>query len=172
MKRKVIAILVSLLFLLSDFSVSMAKENESKSTIEGVIKSAQNCLNFLYRQGNKEWGNCILGEKKALFNNDNEIVAYYILIQNGNRNKGYIILSAEKPYNVIEYSFDKENFMEEAIENVSKQYCISQKKQKIFYLGGLTYVIGGEDSRKNKKYINISTNNLTSVSKDELEQFF
>lgn len=38
MKRKVIAILVSLLFLLSDFDVSMAKENENISTMEGVIK--------------------------------------------------------------------------------------------------------------------------------------
>ena len=170
MKRKVIVILASLLFILSDFNVSMAKEDENKNTMEGVIISAQNCLNFLYEQGNKEWENCVLGDKMALFNNENEIVAYYILVQNCNKNKGYIILNAEKPYNVIEYSFNKDNFIEEAKLNISKQYCISQKKQKVFYLGGLTYVIGGEDNRKNEKFINISTNALSSVSKDDLEE--
>ena len=86
MKRKVIVILASLLFILSDFNVSMAKEDENKNTMEGVIISAQNCLNFLYEQGNKEWENCVLGDKMALFNNENEIVAYYILVQNCNKN--------------------------------------------------------------------------------------
>lgn len=166
-KTKIISMLCMLALLLSSNSVAVAKEKKENGSVTEAIRSADNFLTFMSKQGNEKWANCTLGEKKALFNLKNEIVAYYIEVERNNCDKGYIIISSDASYNVLEYSFD-DSFIQEAKETVAENYNIDKNNQKIIYLGGIDYAIKGTGRNKKEQYFDITTSSASKVSKKDL----
>lgn len=106
--------------------------------------------------------------QKALFDGNSEISAYLYYIENNNKRLGYIIANAKDPNYIIEYGEDL--FLDIASDEVNEEYGIKEKNQKIYYLGGMSYVIGGKSKKNDRKCINVSTNSMEEISEEEISE--
>ena len=123
---------------------------------------------FVTIQKGSVWKGCEFSKEIALFNSDNEITAYYIELVNDGKKCGYIIINAHNPYNIIEYSYQKDSFLNEAKKSVANEYNIAEHKQKIYYLGGINYAISGTNKDGNKKIVDVTTSTTYEISKKTL----
>lgn len=52
---------------------------------------------------------------------------------------------------------------------MEKDYNIDENKQKVYYLGGMSYVVSGKNNNGKKIYVDVSTNNMEKMSKKKLQ---
>lgn len=140
------------------------KSENRLNQIENIVNSFTN-NNFSKSNGE----NYAIDSERALFDSDENIIAYYFELSNSNKKCGYVIIEANEPYNIIEYSYEDESFLEKAEEKVEADYNIDEKKQKIYYLGGLNYVVSGKNNNKKRIYVDVSTNSMEKLSKKKLQ---
>lgn len=139
------------------------------SYLKDIEKSVYAFMGTNKNFSESKWENCIISSEKALFDSDNNISAYYIELMKNDKKCGDIILEANYPYSIIEYSYDDESFLEIAEEKVEEDYNIDENKQKIYYLGGMNYVVSGKNDNGKKIYVNITTSNMEKMSKKKLK---
>lgn len=129
-------------------------ENNAK----GQVHSIAQC------QKNGRWRGCRFGKKIALFDSVNQITAYYFELTRKSKNRGYIIVDAKNLDRIIEYSEGRKSFLQKAKQIVAGKYHIQQRKQKVYYLEGMSYVIGGTNKNGDKKYIDVTTRKMKIIS--------
>ena len=92
--------------------------------------------------------------------------AYLYNVKKNKQIEGYIIASSEENNNIIE--FGDELFLDNASEKVEENFDVKKKKQKVYYLGGMIYEIGGNDNKDEKVLVDVSNNNIEKISEKEM----
>lgn len=137
-----------------------------ESDIDAITKNVSNHFKRIM-ENNVEWKDSTIRVKKALFNSDGEINAYiFNVMKDGNR-IGYLIADNEENSNIIEYG--KELFLDEALNAIDDEYEVEPENQKVYYLGGINYAIGGKDSSNENVYVDITTSDCNEISKADLK---
>lgn len=107
-------------------------------------------------------------ERRALFDCNNNIEAYYFGLQDKNENPaGYVITganSAEMP--IIEFSKNGNSFINESVQYIDEGLGINYSN-KIYYLKNMVYVCEVSDG-KEYDYYDISTNSCPKVEETVL----
>ncbi|MCI8956118.1 MAG: hypothetical protein HFG29_03890 [Eubacterium sp.] len=145
------------------------KKCHNGTSLKEIENIAHSFINTSKKFSKSKWENCTIDSERVLFDSDDNISAYYIgLIKNGKK-CGYVILEAHAPWSIIEYSYEGQSFLEIAEEEVEKDYNIDENKQKVYYLGGLSYVVSGKNNNGKKIYVDVSINNMEKMSKKRLQ---
>lgn len=141
--------------------------NISSQDIVEVEKNVKHQFHMLL-QNNDDWKDSNIVLKKVLFGSNQEISAYLYYVVKNKNNIGYLIASADTPNYIIEFGEDL--FLDFASDEVYKEYGIKQKNQKTYYLGGISYAIGGNNKKKEEIFIDISTDNIEEISEEQLSE--
>lgn len=97
-----------------------------------------------------------------MYSEDDMVSAYMVTFEKEERQKGYAVIDIrENQGQVIEYSYGEDNFIEEAKDQICEDRK-EEKNAKIYYLGGLSYVL---KTKKGKKavYTEIATSDTKQV---------
>lgn len=143
-------------------------QKNEQTTLQNVVDNVVTQFESI-RVQNKTWMEANLEFDKALFDSENQISAYLFSIEKNGDKLGYLIANTSLANNIIEYG--EACFLDEAMEKVEQTYEVEKEEQKVYYLGDLNYVIGGEDDNKNDIYIDVSTSQYEELEEDELVEF-
>ncbi len=176
-KKIILVFVIIIATFLQSFYVS-ADSNKLEAqdnvlSLENIKISAENQIHNIARiNENNSLKNCSLGKITALFDSNDNINSYYIELISNNNKCGYVIISAEKYNNILEYSCCEESFLLQSKNELEKEYSVNKNEQKIYYLGGINYAIGYYDNNRNKKYFDVSTSNINEINKEELDKIY
>lgn len=170
MSKKICKIIIATIMLmilgiteLSEGSiVAMSKQEDSIASVQDNVEYQFNVL----RKNKKEWKDSELVLKKVLFDSNQKVSAYLYNVKKNKQIEGYIIASSEENNNIIE--FGDELFLDNASEKVEENFDVKKKKQKVYYLGGMSYAIGGNDNKDEKVLVDVSNNNIEKISEKEM----
>lgn len=140
MSKKICKIIIATIMLmilgiteLSEGSiVAMSKQEDSIASVQDNVEYQFNVL----RKNKKEWKDSELVLKKVLFDSNQKVSAYLYNVKKNKQIEGYIIASSEENNNIIE--FGDELFLDNASEKVEENFDVKKKKQKVYYLGGMS----------------------------------
>lgn len=168
---KIVTMILSLTILITSVP-AYAAEKDSWTDKTATLKEIEDCAerqvdSIAEIAGNSNWKDCTFDKRIALFDSQNNINAYYIELTKNGKNCGYIIVGVDNK--IIEYSYDKCSFIQVAKDEIEDEFNIANKKQKIYYLGGINYVIGGKDKKGQEKYIDISMADTEEIKEKELD---
>ncbi len=114
--------------------------------------------------------NAELQLKRVMFSPNEEINAYlFYLVQNG-KYWGYIIANNDSFNHIVEYG--KELFLDEAADDAEINYNLDKSKQKVYYLGGLDYVISGKDLYGNSYYVDTAGGKCAEIKREHLNSIY
>lgn len=170
MNRKIVLTIMAFAVILQGtvgINATSIQKNE-QTTLQNVVDNVVTQFESI-RVQNKTWMEANLEFDKALFDSENQISAYLFSIEKNGDKLGYLIANTSLANNIIEYG--EACFLDEAMEKVEQTYEVEKEEQKVYYLGDLNYVIGGEDDNKNDIYIDVSTSQYEELEEDELVEF-
>lgn len=169
MKRKIVTMTIAFAMLLQGTTVVGATDlpEEQKTTIQTVKSNVTTQFQMVCMQ-NEKWEEAELIFDKALFDSDEQVSAYKFSIRKNGEELGYLIANTMPANNIVEYG--EECFLDEAMNSVEETYDIKDTEQKVYYLGDLNYVIGGEDAAENEIYLNVSTSEFQECDEEELKE--
>ncbi len=168
MRKKIFSVwmIVNVLSFVFQVECSFGKEKEPETiSRQEAVKAAETFMTE--SEGNLQED--LNKEITPMYNEKNTVSAYMITFDKGNKHKGYAIIDAEENQGqVIEYSYGEDNFIEKAKDHICEDNK-EEKSARIYYLGGLNYVL---KTKKGKKitYTDITTSNtkqLPDISKKQ-----
>lgn len=150
--------------------LTVATVTDTVLTLKSVEEYAEKQIDNIAESADiNKWKGCSISKETALFDTDSKINAYYLELEKNGKGCGYVIVSAEDSGHILEYSYNGgDSFLTEAKETVSEEYDINIREQKIYYLGGMSYAIGGTDQDGMKRYIDVSTGEANEISKSTM----
>ena len=167
--KKLNCIVWAFLLLLSSFCVPSRAAVSIKtmdSTIGIVKANAINIAKEISKTEDADLCNLELGEMIPIYNIENSIVAYKVVVNCNNKRKVSIILSAIDVGQVIEYTEDEEDFLDIAQENLKRALGVGFSEQRLYYLGGLDYTIGIKREGKSEEYYDVTTESIQKTTRD------
>lgn len=88
---------------------------------------------------------------RPMYSEDNQVAAFMVDFTEKDKSLGYAIVN--KDGQIVEYSYDEGNFIEEMEERV----CNNNKNKRLYYIEPLDYYIEVREAGKNKLYYNAAT---------------
>lgn len=184
--KKFIAICMFIIILFGTESIAYADSilSQSETNTEGkiyevgLLDAEKVAVNHVLQviNGNKDsfWSNGVrINERRAIFDEKNNIVEYYFGLCDINNNpRGYIITGASTSmYPIIEYSDEGESFINQAIEvivNIAENNNDTVENSKIYYGGDLFYAVENEMQYGKNIVFDISSANFKEIEKNDI----
>lgn len=149
------------------------KEEVTYYSLNDAQKVAEkHILNTIEIAEDTEWDNTFqFKTRKAIFNSENEIEAFYFqIVDSDGHNKGYIITGAtnnETP--IIEYSDSGEGYINEAVSYLKNQNMNEEANYKVYRNDQNIYACKVYDDYATK-LIDITNSNCQELSEDDFEK--
>jgi hypothetical protein len=116
-------------------------------------------------QLNHKWSECELEYSKEMLGIDGNVKAFLFSILNNDEAVGYVVANNNIRNNIIEYG--ENDFFTIAEEDISEIYNISIDNQTLYYLGGISYAIGGMDNEGNIRYFQLIPNDYPEIEEEQ-----
>ena len=156
MRRRVLSVLViiSVLSFLIQDDYAQGKERGREVLDSQEAEKIAECFMV---ESNGRIEEDLKKDVSPMYDSQEDISAYMVTFNNDHKQQGYAVVNAkESRGTVIEYCYGENNFVEEATDKLCKSKE-EKKKSKVYYLGGLTYVLKTKHPQKGDKYTDIST---------------
>ncbi len=141
-------LIITMLFFLVPDNYSYAKE-DTVAVIDSSEASA--IASELMTEATEDIEEYTEKDVRPMYDEDNQVAAFMVDFADEDESLGYAIVN--KDGQIVEYSYDEGNFIEEMEEKV----CNKRQDGKLYYIEPLNYYIETRDAGKNKSYYNAAT---------------
>lgn len=181
--KKIVALLITIAVIVSDSVWVKAADEKEDINRKVSLKQAEKVA-VMHIQGvmaidnESTWNNGVrIKLRKALFDLEEEIVAYYFgLVNKSEEESGYVIVSAntsEVP--ILEYSQEGKSFIDISIEKTGEKAAVEYGSNvkngysKVLYLGDMEYYIRHILESDECVIYDSTTSNVLNADKKELK---
>lgn len=181
--KRIITIMLTIIMALNMNMISFAGEHKELSSNEKIVllKAEEVAIfhvkSVMATNEDSPWNSGVrISQRKAMFDINNEISAYYLELENKNKEPaGYIVVGANMgEFPIIEYSDMGVSFLDMGLQNTKSKIeedsglNVKENSSKVLYLGNLFYAV--EHTMENEETItyDITTSDCSKMELSDI----